>query len=219
MTNQASRFYPFHSIKPKHAKYSYMKFRLLPLLFLLACTPPAPPAVTPLPAKEDTTPPAKNDIPKVLIGETIDGDFNGDGISESATVVLTKKGEGNPVEDGTPDEYQVQFNNPVMEPLVAGCCEMRLVNEGDLNGDGTDEISLFQAPLNGCSYMMRTYSFKAGNWHQTIEPFLVPTGCDPPADPAVQARVFREGGTIYFLDTDMEEEGMPLVKKKAVLKK
>jgi hypothetical protein len=65
---------------------------------------------------------------------------------------------------------------------------------------------------------MRTYSFKGGSWQQTMEPFLVPTGCDPPADSAVQALVFREGGNIYFLETDMEVEGMPLVKKRAVIK-
>ncbi len=196
-----------------------MKFYLLPLLLLLACTPTTPPADTPLPAAKDTLSPPKNDTPKRLIGETIEGDFDGDGIPEFATVVLTKKGEGNPVEDGTPDEYQVQFSNPKMEPLVAGCCEMRLVNEGDLNGDGCDDISLFQAPMNGCSYMMRTYSFKDGDWYQTVEPFLVPTGCDPPADPVVQGYLFREVGATYYLETDMSTEEMLLVKKKAILQK
>ena len=188
----------------------------LPLVLLLACTPPRPPASRPLPAAQDTAEPAKSVVPGRLTGETITGDFDGDGTLESATVVLTKKGEGNPVEDGTPDEYQVQFSNPGIAPLHAGCCEMGLVNEGDLNGDGTDEISLFQAPVNGCTYILRTYSFKS-RWKEIIAPLLLPTGCDGVSDSMVQARVFAESGVIYQLETDNNTPEMLLVKKQAVL--
>ncbi|RRJ86873.1 hypothetical protein EG240_15825 [Paenimyroides tangerinum] len=45
------------------------------------------------------------------IGEIIKGDFNGDGKIETALLVKVKQGFGNPIEDGEPDEYEIQFSN------------------------------------------------------------------------------------------------------------
>ena len=105
---------------------------------------------------------------KLLIGEKIQGDFDGDGKNEFAFVTKTKEGEGNPIEDGTPDEYTISFSNPVLKPIIIGCCEAQLINEGDLNQDGKDDFSIFQAPMNGCTYSMTTYSLQNSNWKQII---------------------------------------------------
>jgi hypothetical protein len=60
-------------------------------------------------------------------GEKIQGDFNGDGQTEFATATKIKEGQGNPVEDGTPDEYEIQFSSDNLKSIKAGCCDIRLI--------------------------------------------------------------------------------------------
>lgn len=92
------------------------------------------------------------------IGIKIQGDFNGDKKKDFATAIKTKIGQGNPVEEGTADEFEIQFSGNNLKSINAGCCDIILINEGDLNNDGADELSVFQAPMNGCTYSMTTYS-------------------------------------------------------------
>ena len=149
------------------------------------------------------------------VGPSINGYFRNKGELVYAFAVQTKLGKGNPVEDGTPDEYTVFFSDEALPPINIGCCEARLVNEGDLNNNGTDELSAFQAPENGCVYDMTTYSFQNGNWKIIMEPFLIPTACDPVSDADIQKQIFKEQNGIYFYD--IRSGGRP-VKKKAILK-
>lgn len=150
-------------------------------------------------------------LPKV--GEKIEGDFNGDGKRDIAVVIKTKEGKGNPIEDGTPDEYAVRFSDKSFKSINAGCCSIRLINEGDLNNDGRDEISLFQAPMNGCTYSMVTYSFKDGAWQQIVGPFLIPTGCEDISDNDLQKRIVKENNKIYYYETDPNDDEGKLIKK------
>lgn len=119
-------------------------------------------------AQEDIN---KDDKPKV--GESIYGDFDGNGTYEYAYIELTKKGNGgNPIDgDGIPDEYAIKFTDKTF-PIFSfypGCCETLLINEGDLNNDGSDEISLFHAPMNGCCYDWMTLTLHNGKWEQLID--------------------------------------------------
>jgi len=118
----------------------------------------------------------------------------------------------------TPDEYEIQFSGDNLKSIKAGCCNIRLINEGDLNNDGGDEISIFQAPINGCTYSMTTYSHIYGTWKQIVETFLIPTGCDTISDLDLQKRIFKENNAIYYYDTDLNDENGKLVKKKATSK-
>ena len=149
------------------------------------------------------------------IGEKIQGNFKGDGKMYVATAVKIKEGQGNPVEDGTPDAYEIQFSGN-LEPISAGCCYIRLINEGDLNNNGTDEISLFQSPMNGCTYSMTTYSFLNGNWKKLFNSFLIPTACEQINDEDLQKRIYKEDKCVYFLDTDPNDESGELLKKRVV---
>ncbi len=149
----------------------------------------------------------------VPIGEKISGDFNGDGKQDFAVVVRTKERVGNPAEDGTPAEYEIQFPDSNFKPISAGCCEIMLINEGDLTNDGADEVSVFQAPANGCVYSMSTYSYTNGNWQCIVKPFLIPTGCEGLSSDDLQKRVFREDNVIYFYDTDLNDENGGLIKR------
>lgn len=151
------------------------------------------------------------------VGESIQGDFEGDGVPGIATAVRIKEGAGNLAEDGTPDDYEIQFSAAGLQSIDAGCCEIRLINEGDLDEDGGDELSLFQAPMNGCTHTMTTYSRKHGAWKQLIRGFLVPTACTRISDADLQERIFREKTVVYFLDANANDEGGRLVRKKAVV--
>ncbi len=152
------------------------------------------------------------------IGEKIQGNFLGNGKKITATVIKIKEGKGNPIEDGTPDEYEIQFSDRKLKPIKAGCCEIILINEGDLNKDETDEISIYQAPMNGCTYMMETYSYINGNWKKIVDLFLIPTGCERISNDDLQKRIFRENNNIYYLQKDMSNENGKLIKKKVNLK-
>ena len=109
----------------------------------------------------------------LTVGERITGDFNGDGKIDTAFVKRT-------INARTKEKsWTVLFSDKTIPSMRLGCCEVYLINEGDLNNDKAIEISVFQAPENGCTYMWTTYSYKAGKWTVLIPMFLVPTGCDP----------------------------------------
>ena len=141
--------------------------------------------------------PEKTD--RILIGPKIEGDFDGDGKDEFAIITQTKQGEGNPVEDGTPDEYAISFSNKELKPILIGCCEAQLINEGDLNQDGKEDFSVYQAPMNGTVYEMTTYSLQNLKWKQIVETFLIPTAHEELNNEEPQKRVFLENNTLYIL--------------------
>ena len=148
------------------------------------------------------------------IGEKIEGNFLGNGKKVIASVIKTKEAKGNPIEDGSPAEYEIRFSDKKLKPIKTGCCELILINEGDLNRDGTDDISIYQAPMNGCTYAMETYSNIKGNWKKIVDRFLILTGCDGISKVDLQKRIFRENNQIFYLEKDMSEENGKLIKKK-----
>ncbi|MFB3387764.1 hypothetical protein [Flavobacterium sp. LAR06] len=154
---------------------------------------------------------------RILIGPKIEGDFNGDGKDEFAIITQTKQGEGNPVEDGTPDEYTISFSNKKLKPIIIGCCEAQLINEGDLDQDGKEDFSVYQAPMNGTVYEMTTYSLQNSNWKQIIETFLIPTAHKELNNEDLQKRVFLENNTLYIFKEDPNNENYKLIKKKIEL--
>jgi len=111
-------------------------------------------------------------------------------------------------------EYIIHFLTNQFESIKIGCCDARLINEGDLNGDGSEEISVFQAPWNGCTYMLSTFSYQNGKWHQIIEPLLIPTGCEYYTDEEIQNRIFIENKTVYIYEDHLPN--FSSLQKKAV---
>jgi hypothetical protein len=190
------------------------KYLLPGMLILLSCN-----ETTPKKANISTdTVAAQPVLPVQTVEEPkLSGDFNGDGKVEFAYVIRTIEGHGNPIEDGVPDEYAIRFSDTGMAAINIGCCEARLINESDLNHDDGDEISVFQAPMNGNTYQMKTYTLKENNWKELSDPFLIPTGGDEVSDETLQERIFIENDTLYMYDVDVNED-FKLVKKKVILK-
>lgn len=144
----------------------------------------------------------------------IDGDFNGDGNLDEAFGVLYRKA----MEEEGQDEYVIRFSNPDIKPLVTGYGEIRLINEGDLNSDGRDDISVYQAPLHGCTYMMSTWGFTKTGWKQIADPWLVYNGCNYLSDEDLQNRIVMEDGIVYYYQEDQQDEHMTLAKKEMGMK-
>lgn len=150
------------------------------------------------------------------IGGEIEGNFSGNGKAIVATAIKTEEGKGNPIEDGTPAEYQIYFSDKKLKPLKIGCCAMTLINEGDLDNNGADDLSVFQAPMNGCTYSMTTYSFVNGNWKKIVDTFLIPTGCERIDNNDLQKMIFRDNKNIYYFEKDMSDENGKSIKKKVI---
>ena len=80
--------------------------------------------------------------------DTIQGDFNGDGKIEYAY------SESNPAEYYSLDEVDdgklnnITFSNPTIPAIETEFQIERLTNEGDLNGDGTDEIGFIERAVS-----------------------------------------------------------------------
>lgn len=144
----------------------------------------------------------------------VEGDFNGDGNWDSAYGVLYRKA----MEKEGQDEYVIRFSNPDIKPLVTGFGEIRLINEGDLNNDGRDDISVYQAPLHGCTYVMSSWAFTKSGWKQVTDPWLVYNGCNYLSDEDLQNRIVLEDGIVYYYQEDPNDEHLTLVKKEMVIK-
>lgn len=137
-------------------------------------------------------------------------DFDGDGNDDDITVTVLK-GEGNPVEDGTPDSYTLSFKNGTLPELPVGCCEPLTIGEGDLNADNRAELTILKAPMNGCTYDLAIWSFQNNKWRQVFGPEMVPLACEALTD-ELQELVIGENGKVYFYKADMNDEDFKKVK-------
>lgn len=139
------------------------------------------------------------------------------GNSTKASLKQIKEQVGNPLEDGTPAEYIIVFNESAIPSLNIGCCAAKLINEGDLDNDGNEELSVYQEPMNGCTYTLTAYTFKNSEWKQLISPFLIPTACEEIRLDEIKKRIFQENNKIYIYKTDMNDENFKLIKTEVKL--
>ncbi|KAA2243005.1 hypothetical protein F0L74_10820 [Chitinophaga agrisoli] len=190
-----------------------MKYILFILLTALAACQPSIATNT-----TDAPPPtamAMTDSYEPTIPDTawLHGDFNGDSIPDTAYSILLKAR----VDAETQDEYTIRFTTQDIPDLYAGEGDLRLINEGDLNNDGRDDISIFRKPGNGCTYDMQPWSFTNGKWKAISDMILVPTFCDYMSDSAVQARIVNVDSTLFFYEPDYNIDITKLVRKRLPL--
>lgn len=141
--------------------------------------------------------------------ESVTGNFTGKNVTAIATLIH----EGTDSED--PSQYSITFNDPAIAVVPGVCCGVLLVNEGDLNGDGKDELGVANAPLHGCTYDYQVYTYKNSKWKPYIDMFLIPNACDGIDRDKVQELVFKEGNTVYYMKTDVNDEDFKKIKTKA----
>lgn len=117
-------------------------------------------------------------------------------------------------------QYVVRFQDNRIKPMpVVTGRHIRLVNEGDLNTDGQDEISIFVQSMRSCMYTASTWSYQAGRWIRITDYWTIPTVCDYLSDEDLQDRIVVEDGELYYYETDVSDKDLPLVKKELTLLK
>lgn len=168
-------------------------------------------AATPLSAAQQTYTQLIQAMPDTAITY---GDFNGDQIIDTAYGVLFK--DHSDEEDGQ-NEYIVRFSPDSITPLYASYGAMRLINEGDLNKDGRDDISLFQEPHHGCTYHMSTWTYANNKWKEIAAPWLTLTGCEGVSDEDLQKKIVLENDTVYYYEEDVSNDSFQLQKKVMIL--
>ena len=98
------------------------------------------------------------------------GDFNGDKIIES--IKLVEKRQGDDAEEDQPIiDCQIVFSNKAVPSIEdKNCFRLEFINEGDLDGDGGDELSIIQK--NRYNYdpfcLMKCMTLKNGKWQEIL---------------------------------------------------
>lgn len=173
-----------------------MKKIIVPaLLTLFACGNPN---------KETPQEVVENPATETVENLKMEADYNGDGTKETAELILTVKGQGNPQtdKDYKSDEFELKFSDEKIPAMKPSCCNPQILLEGDLNGDKTEEISLVSYSPNGTQVTMDTYTFKDNKWTKLVSPVIEPgVGTDISMD-ELQKRVFSEKNSIFYMDSD-----------------
>ncbi len=90
------------------------------------------------------------------------GDFNGDGIKEDLIVL---KPEQDTSGKYTSTQTKISFTNmDLPEIIIQNCVGLNVLNENDVDGDGSDDYSVVIKKLTGDVGDVILYSFKRGKW-------------------------------------------------------
>ena len=140
------------------------------------------------------------------IGKKINGDFDGNGQIEEIEIHLVKKGYGNYQTDDKfefdKNEILISTNKINVKGLNFGSYPI-LINEGDLNENGGDELSIVSYSPNGTQVSLTVYSFNGNSWGKFLDVDNGPgTGTDLTLQD-LQNRVYRKNKKTYYLNTDV----------------
>ncbi len=94
--------------------------------------------------------------------DTIKGDFNGDREKEYVySIVIVNEDKGVIIDD---EKYNyITFSNSSIPPIETEYLISHLTNEGDLNGDGTDEIGFLIGSISNWQ-TYNVYSLRNNKW-------------------------------------------------------
>ncbi|MDR1592868.1 MAG: hypothetical protein LBS43_00110 [Prevotellaceae bacterium] len=90
----------------------------------------------------------------------VEGDFDGDGVTDYMWL--------EPV--GKTEECKIRFSGAIPPVIVETCLGGSPVNEGDLNGDGADEVGLLPVWESSCWKGYFVYTFRENQWIEALEP-------------------------------------------------
>jgi hypothetical protein len=108
--------------------------------------------------------------------ESVQGDFNGDGVIESVWLVPPKVNEEEGECIGDCVAYMRFSNQSLAEITISDCIGGVPENLGDLNGDGSDELGLLPYWFTSCWREYYVWTWNYGNWRYLVDPIM--THCD-----------------------------------------
>ena len=106
----------------------------------------------------------------------VKGDYNGDGEYEYMWLEEPKLTADESDCVGSCAGYIKFSNSRISDIKVEDCINGFPVNEGDLNGNGTDEIGLLPGWFQSCWRGYFVWTYKNGNWIYAVDP--ITTHCD-----------------------------------------
>ena len=139
--------------------------------------------------------------------EFVTGDFNGDGQSEYAALYCFDGCADDNSENGMQIYCCIRFGDSDIPVLYPAWVTSNLTNEGDFNGDGTDEIGFLVR--EGPSYWgeYRVYTSNADSWRE-----LVSVSHHEDWNPAPYQELVRanpdDAGSLIIKSTDFAEDGV-----------
>jgi hypothetical protein len=175
-----------------------MKTLLTPiaLILLIGCS-----SVNEKSASTDKEQPAP-----IYLGQKINGDFDGDGELEEIEIVLIKEGFGNPQtdEDYEADQSEIRISNKkISSKGLSFDSSSQLINEGDLNGNGRDELSIVSYSYSGTAVFLVVYSYDGKSWSKILEPQIEPGQGTNLSLEDLQALVYKKNNKIHYLTSDL----------------
>jgi hypothetical protein len=93
-------------------------------------------------------------------GNAVEGDFNGDGITDYMWLETVSKTE----------ECKIRFSGAIPPIIIGTCLGGSPVNEGDINDDGVDEVGLLPIWESSCWKGYFVYTFRKNQWVEALEP-------------------------------------------------
>jgi hypothetical protein len=148
------------------------------------------------------------------IYEVIFGDYNGDGKLEymwleAPYIKAEEWGEGDR------DDYTcyVKFSDPNIPTLKINAPIGNILNEGDLNKNGTDEIGFYDPWFTSMWDTYHVWTFKNGKWVNAVESISIHNELleyfDVQLDDIIEIDPKKEGNVIIrYSDYPSEEEGI-----------
>lgn len=139
--------------------------------------------------------------------ESVTGDFNGDGQSEYAALYCFDGCADDNSENGTQIYCCIRFGNSDIPALYPTWVTSNLTNEGDLNGDGTDEIGFLVR--EGPSYWdeYRVYTSDTDSWRELVSVSHHEDWNTAPYQELVRANP-DDAGSLIVKSTDFAEDGV-----------
>jgi|GEM_PF-3113471 len=135
---------------------------------------------------------------KSVNNDSLFGYFNKDETID--TLFISSVNIINEFEDGKTYTFTISFNDKSIPELKFECYRdyIVLINEGDLDNNGIDEISIWSPPLHGCSYMLWTYIYNGGdNWEDYCQSRLYATACNPFDALFLNNLIWKQDGKVY----------------------
>ncbi len=173
-------------------------FNLFLLLFITACnhdTEIKSPIEKQVPIKSVVE---KKDSIIEDVGDSIKGDFNGDGKAEYMWMIAPKNNTEEIECEGSCDCYIAFSDSTIPKIKIESCIGGYPVNEGDLNKNKSDEIGLLPHWFTSCWRSYLVWTFKDGKWVNAVDP--ISTHCSQ----------WEEG--IEPIEIDKEQEGNVIVR-------
>jgi len=136
------------------------------------------------------------------IGTQIEGDFNGDGKIE---IAVLKYLDANKYSNSLLFKYSVNFTDINIQPILIETTyrKLQLINEGDLNGDNADDISIsYEIHPTVPFSTMETRSFSNNRWNFIIDHITIHLGFETLSLEQLQDVVTKKEKSIIYYTYD-----------------